>query len=224
VIASMNNHTGNGGPESVRMLERRVSNNKSNLNADQQMNYFLAWFQQWTELQKQDFVPILAEKMAAPGQVNGSLGGEDSFQSLTASNSSRRPSLFMCQVKLFNDYFYGWSDDQKNYLVLRLKDIDPVFFKLYEEHLQDPDKPKEKDYYEPGVLAHLVPTALDSIPPYDVDAAVRKTSSVASSTALAADVIAEVDDDDDDDDGDLKRPSRACDEELSPLSDELEQN
>ena len=48
-----------------RMLERRVSNNRTDLNNDQQMNYLLAWFQHWSDLQKEDFVPIMAEKMSS---------------------------------------------------------------------------------------------------------------------------------------------------------------
>ena len=34
----------------ARMLERRVSNNRADLSGDQRMNYFLAWFNQWSEL------------------------------------------------------------------------------------------------------------------------------------------------------------------------------
>ena len=47
----------------TRMLERRVSNNRADLNNDQQMNYFLAWFQSWSDLQKADFIPVLASKI-----------------------------------------------------------------------------------------------------------------------------------------------------------------
>ena len=56
-----------------------------------------------------------------------------------------------CQVKLFRDWFGGWSDDQKNYLTLRLKDVDEEFFSKYEEYLQNPHPEKKKDYFEPGV-------------------------------------------------------------------------
>jgi len=42
----------------TRMLERRVSNNRADLNGDQQMNYVLAWFQAWSELQRADFVQV----------------------------------------------------------------------------------------------------------------------------------------------------------------------
>ena len=47
-----------------RMLERRVSNQRAELSNDQQMNYLLAWFTKWSDLQKEDFVPILAELAA----------------------------------------------------------------------------------------------------------------------------------------------------------------
>ena len=55
------------------------------------------------------------------------------------------------QVKLFRDWFGGWSDDQKNYLTLRLKDVDAEFFAKYEQYLQNPHPEKTKDYFEPGV-------------------------------------------------------------------------
>ena len=54
-------------------------------------------------------------------------------------------------MKLFRDWFGGWSDDQKNYLTLRLKDVDAEFFAKYEQYLQNPHPEKTKDYFEPGV-------------------------------------------------------------------------
>jgi hypothetical protein len=35
-----------------RMLERRVSNQRQDLSSDQQMNYLLAWFVNWSDLQR----------------------------------------------------------------------------------------------------------------------------------------------------------------------------
>jgi hypothetical protein len=37
--------TGDG---STRMLERRVSNNRADLNGDEQMNHVLSWFKVWS--------------------------------------------------------------------------------------------------------------------------------------------------------------------------------
>lgn len=77
------------------------------------------------------------------------------FSSLDVK-SSRPPSLYLCQVKLFTDWFSGWSDDQKNYLVLRLRALDSEFFRKYEDHLQNPDKPSPKDYFDPGIPEEYV--------------------------------------------------------------------
>lgn len=146
-----------GASGEARMLERRVSNNRRDLNGDQQLNYFIAWFNTWSELQKSDFVPVLGGKMSGDG-VNGvseALGAVD----INKSNGGRPPSLFSCQIKLFHEWFGGWSDDQKNYLVMRLQDLDTEFFKKYEEYLDDPHGEKvvkEKDYFEPGIPDHLV--------------------------------------------------------------------
>lgn len=132
-----------------RMLERRISNNRTDLNNDQQMNYLLAWFNVWSDLQKEDFVPILAEKINSKyAQLNGIT--ED-----MKKMSNRPPSLFDCQIGLFKDWVVSWSDDQKNYLVLRLEDIDSVFFKKYETYLIHGKESPDKDYFEPGIPPEL---------------------------------------------------------------------
>ena len=139
----------------TRMLERRVSNNRGDLNGDQRMNYFLSWFQSWSDLQKSDFVHVLFKNMngeAAQEKVNGDVNGV-----------KKPPSLFECQVKLFNDWFSGWSDDQKNYLVLRLQAIDADFFSKYETFEAKDQEGDAKDYFEPGVPAELVRKSSRSI-------------------------------------------------------------
>jgi len=137
-----------------RMLERRVSNQRAELSNDQQMNYLLAWFTKWSDLQKEDFVPILAEKLsskwAAVNGVNATLSHLD------LNKSERPPSLFECQLKLFKDWVVAWSDDQKSYFILRLKDIDSQFSEKYEHYLEFGKASPVKDYFEPGV-----PTELD---------------------------------------------------------------
>ena len=79
-----------------RMLERRISNQRAELNNDQQMNYLLAWFNNWSDLQKEDFVPVLAEKMSSKwAAVNGLT---EDMKSMAVINSGRPVSLFQCQV------------------------------------------------------------------------------------------------------------------------------
>jgi len=131
-----------------RMLERRVSNQRSELTNDQQMNYLLAWFNGWSDLQREDFIPVLAEKLSSK-MINAN-GIEEHFTSLTIDNG-RPPSLFKCQVDLFTDWVVAWSDDQKNYFIIRLKDIDAGFSSKYEHFLEFGKDSPEKDYFEPGV-------------------------------------------------------------------------
>lgn len=89
----------------------------SDLDGDQKINYFLSWFNQWSDLQKSDFVNVLAERMSST--ANGSYHDpSDSMNSMSLGAGDKKPpSLFDCQVKLFREWFLGWSDDQKNYLV-----------------------------------------------------------------------------------------------------------
>jgi len=138
------------------MLERRISNQRADLSNDQQMNYLLAWFNQWSDLEKEDFVPVLGETMSCK-HANTSINGlSDSLSSLTTlQTGKRRPSLFDCQVSLYRDWVHGWSDDQKNYLILRLKDIDANFGKNYENFLVYGKASPEKDFFEPGIPPEL---------------------------------------------------------------------
>ena len=101
----MSGSAGDNNNPGARMLERRVSNNRADLSGDQRMNYFLAWFNQWSELQKSDFVVVLAEKMAGGSAKTLSNGDvSDEFDSLNVNGGEhlkKPPSLFTCQVKLF---------------------------------------------------------------------------------------------------------------------------
>lgn len=143
----------NGGGE-ARMLERRVSNNRADLNGDQRMNYFLSWFQVWSDLQKSDFVTILADKMSDGGQ--GSVADDLDSMKINGDQGTGKkpPSLYECQIKLFKDWFSSWSDDQKNYLVTRLQAIDAEFYEKYAA--AEAKAPPVKDYFEPGVPPELV--------------------------------------------------------------------
>lgn len=157
----MSDTSSEGNSSGARMLERRVSNNRADLSGDQRMNYFLAWFNQWSELQKKDFVKVLADKMTGgSATVNGDFADEfDSINMNGGEHNKKPPSLFSCQVKLFREWFSGWSDDQKNYLVMRLQAIDGEFYAKYEKYVSDPEavsKGQEKDYFEPGVPPEMV--------------------------------------------------------------------
>ena len=87
----------------ARMLERRVSNNRADLTGDQRMNYFLSWFQGWSDLQKSDFVTVLADKMSDTG---GQDGVSEELDSMKINGEGKKPpSLYECQIKLFKVSF-----------------------------------------------------------------------------------------------------------------------
>jgi len=137
-----------------RMLERRVSNNQADLNCDQQLNYFFAWFNGWSEIQKSDFVSILATNVNQAGSDDHIIVPE-----MNGLSVNKKPlSLFQCQLKLFKEWVVTWNEDKREYLLLRLKDLDSNFFTKYQEHLDNVDNPQDqvKDYYEPGVPPELV--------------------------------------------------------------------
>lgn len=139
-------------PVNPRMLERRISNNRLDLNNDQQMNYLLAWFNVWSDLQKEDFVPILGNLMNSK-HMNGIT---EDMKAMNCGSSSRLgPSLFDCQIGLFKNWFLSWSDDKKNYLVRRLQELDVEYFKKYEDYLVHGEESPEKDYFEPGIPPEL---------------------------------------------------------------------
>ena len=90
-----------------RMLERRISNQRAELNNDQQMNYLLAWFNNWSDLQKEDFVPVLAEKMSSKwAAVNGLT---EDMKTMAVTNSGRPVSLFQCQVGSERGSHFIWT-------------------------------------------------------------------------------------------------------------------
>jgi len=138
----------------TRMLERRVSNNRADLNCDQQMNYFLAWFNGWSEIQKSDFVSVLAAKVNQAGSDHHIIVPE-----MNGLSVNKKPlSLFQCQLKLFKEWVVTWNEDKIEYLLMRLKDLDSTFFTKYQEHLDNLDNPEDqvKDFFEPGVPPELV--------------------------------------------------------------------
>jgi len=132
----------------TRMLERRISNNQNDLSYNQRLNYFLSWFNEWSELQKSDFLTTLLNEMCIIS----------SYKQRYDYHDNRPISIYRCQIKLFREWFSGWSDDQKNYLVMRLQAIDGEFYGKYEKYVSDPEAAKgsEKDYFEPGVPPEMV--------------------------------------------------------------------
>lgn len=98
---------------------------------DAQLRYTVQWFHEWSEMQRGDFLPILAQKLAPGSYVNGLLSG---VESLSCNENGRPPSLFQCRVKLFRDWFETWSPAEREQLLGHIKSMDPAFHtKILEE-------------------------------------------------------------------------------------------
>ncbi|OWR43918.1 uncharacterized protein C14orf119 isoform X2 [Danaus plexippus] len=92
----------------------------SGLTSEAQLRYILEWFREFSELQREDFLPILAAAHL------------DKAEQLAASVASlscedKPVSLFQCRIKLFNSWFPNWSDEEKDRLVRAVSEIDSDF-------------------------------------------------------------------------------------------------
>lgn len=102
-----------------------------NLSNDAQIRYMVQWFAEWSELQRQDFVPILAEKIAVNGvYMNGVLS------SMGSINCQDKPmNLFQCRVKLFNEWYTNWTEEERDRLVKNISDLDKTFSEKLQEEI-----------------------------------------------------------------------------------------
>lgn len=99
---------------------------------DAQVRYTVQWFHEWSEMQRCDFLPILAQKLAPGNYVNGLLSGVEAL----SCNEGRPPSLFQCRVKLFREWFETWSQAERDQLLTHIKSMDPAFHTKIQEELQ----------------------------------------------------------------------------------------
>ncbi|CAG9565379.1 unnamed protein product [Danaus chrysippus] len=98
-------------PTEFRYIPRSMSN--SGLTSEAQLRYILEWFREFSELQREDFLPILAAAHL------------DKAEQLAASVAS-----LSCEdkpIKLFNSWFPNWSDEEKDRLVRAVSEIDSDF-------------------------------------------------------------------------------------------------
>ncbi|XP_076234966.1 uncharacterized protein C14orf119 [Calliopsis andreniformis] len=99
------------------------------LSNEAQLRHIIEWFQEWSEMQRSDFLEVLLEQCGPSDLVSKmkNLGYTES--------SDRPPSLFQCRVKLFRGWSHNWSQQEKESLLLSIKNIDSVFGEKYEEKL-----------------------------------------------------------------------------------------
>ena len=115
-----------------------------------QIRYVIEWFQEWSEMQRDDFLGILMERCSNPALVNGLLSG---LENLGTEDSNRPPSLFQCRTKLFREWSQNWSEQEKEVLVSSIKHIDRSFGEKYNQRLNEGNNgeriPVEEQNLEP---------------------------------------------------------------------------
>lgn len=88
---------------------------------EQEIQCVVHWFQSWSEMQKVDFLKNLVEK-AVPEKVSTLFDAMDML-----NFSDKPPSIFKCQMKLFDQWFEEWTDKERNELMRRLENVDAEF-------------------------------------------------------------------------------------------------
>ncbi|XP_063981842.1 uncharacterized protein C14orf119 [Diachasmimorpha longicaudata] len=100
-----------------------------------QLRYLVEWFQEWSEMQRGDFLGVLIACCGPRDLVNGLV---PTIENLNCNEEGARPaSLFQCRVKLFREWCQNWSQQDKESLLTSIKNIDPKFAEKYERRLID---------------------------------------------------------------------------------------
>ncbi|XP_069094311.1 uncharacterized protein C14orf119 homolog isoform X1 [Pleurodeles waltl] len=93
-----------------------------------EMKSALHWFSCWSHSQRERFLQDLVAK-AVPGKICllleglGRLGMDD-----------QSPNIFQCQLRLWDQWFANWTEDERNEFLRRLEECDPNFVaRFYKE-------------------------------------------------------------------------------------------
>jgi len=89
-----------------------------------QMLTVIHWFANWTLHQRHQFMTDLVHK-AVPNKL---ITIVDSMSGLDVSDCEQ--TVFMCQLRMFGQWFSVWTDDQRNSFLERLSDVDASFVDL----------------------------------------------------------------------------------------------
>ncbi|XP_067389250.1 uncharacterized protein C14orf119 homolog [Emydura macquarii macquarii] len=100
--------------------------------APQQMRCVLHWFSGWGPAQRQRFLGDLLAK-AVPGKLRPLLEGLEGLS--LAGATPPPPSLFQCQLRLWDQWFRCWSEPERNHFLARLEEAEPAFAALFYHQL-----------------------------------------------------------------------------------------
>lgn len=103
------------------------------ISKEAQLRYMTSWFQEWSEMQRSDFLEVLLKFWAPPEKLMNGLLSE--MENLSCEGSDRYPSLFQCRVGIFRKWSNTWTQSEKDSFLASLKDMDSKFVEKYEERL-----------------------------------------------------------------------------------------
>lgn len=89
----------------------------------QEMKCILHWFASWSGPQCERFLQDLVAK-AVPGKLQPLLEG---LEQLSVSRANRPPCIFECQLRLWDQWFRGWAEQECNEFVRQLEVSEPDF-------------------------------------------------------------------------------------------------
>ncbi|XP_036985181.2 uncharacterized protein C14orf119 homolog isoform X1 [Artibeus jamaicensis] len=89
----------------------------------QEMKCILHWFANWSDPQRERFLQDLVAK-AVPGKLQPLLEG---LEQLSVSGGNRPPCIFECQLRLWDQWFRGWAEEERNEFVRQLEISEPDF-------------------------------------------------------------------------------------------------
>ncbi|XP_048373485.1 uncharacterized protein C14orf119 homolog [Sphaerodactylus townsendi] len=95
----------------------------------QEIRCLLHWLSSWAPAQRGRFLQDLVDK-AVPCKVLPLLEGLAGL----SMEAGKPPSIFECQMRLWDQWFRGWSENERNEFVRQLEEVEPdMASRFYQE-------------------------------------------------------------------------------------------
>ncbi|XP_040153307.1 uncharacterized protein C14orf119 [Anopheles arabiensis] len=117
------------------------SNGSYNLTVDGELRYVAQWFEEWSDFQREDFIPYLVSYLSQQAGSAGYVNGLISAMAQINPGQDKPMSLFQCRVKLFNEWCIKWPEEFKAKLLERLEQTDSTFGARIRTELECSAKP-----------------------------------------------------------------------------------
>ncbi|XP_073814919.1 uncharacterized protein [Musca autumnalis] len=105
----------------------------NNLTIDGEFRYIIQWFNEWSELQRDDFIPIMVDYLTDTDNASSTvpnatatinMNGLETHMERSLNLNDKPMSLFQCRVKLFSQWNRRWPIEFKEKLQQKISEID----------------------------------------------------------------------------------------------------